>query len=164
MRLYLLRHGIAEDGYPGLADFDRALTREGRVELARIARGLHRLKIAPDAILSSPLVRARQTAEIVAPALGREVGIVDRLASGADWEDFLNLLAQWNTASSLMLVGHEPDFSRAAALLVGAPEGSIVLKKAGLIRIDLQEAPWAGRGHLRWVLTPRHLVLFGDAR
>lgn len=163
MQLLLLRHGIAEDGHARLSDFDRALTARGRAELAHIARGLQRLKITPDAILSSPLVRAWQTAELVAPALGREAEIVDGLASGADWEDFQQLIEQWSASGSLMLVGHEPDLSMVAAVLVGAPEGSLVLKKAGLIRVDIDGPVQPGRGRLRWLLTPRQLVLLGGA-
>lgn len=163
MQLLLLRHGIAEDGHARLSDFDRALTAKGRAELAHIARGLQRLKIAPDAILSSPLVRARQTAEIVAPVLGREVEIVERLASGADWEDFLPILEQRSASGAHMLVGHEPDLSTLAAVLVGAPAGALVLKKAGLIRVDVDGPAQAGRGRLRWLLTPRQLALLGGA-
>jgi phosphohistidine phosphatase len=164
MRLFLLRHGIAEPARPGLADFDRVLTPEGRAELARIARGLRRLKIAPDAILSSPLARAHQTAEIVALALDREVETVEELASGAVLEDFLEILNRWSASGSLLLVGHEPDFSTAGALLVGAPEGALVLKKAGLMRVDIDGAAQAGAGRLRWLLTPSHLALFGDIK
>jgi phosphohistidine phosphatase len=163
MRLFLLRHGLAEEGHAGLADFDRALTAGGRAALVPIARGLHRLKVAPDALLSSPLVRARQTAEIVAPILGRQVAIADQLASGAGLEQIVEVIEQSNAPGSLMLVGHEPDFSTAAALLVGAPAGSLQLKKAGLIRIDLFGSPRPGSGRLRWLLTPRHLSLIGDA-
>lgn len=164
MELLLFRHGIAEDAHAGLTDYDRALTPKGRDELARIARGMRRLKLAPDAVLSSPLVRARQTAELVAPVLGREVEIVEALASGADWEDFAQVIEQRSSNASLMLVGHEPDLSMVAALLIGAPETILTLKKAGLIRISLAGPVRLGGGDLRWLLTPHHLALLGDAR
>ena len=160
MRLFLLRHGIAEDGSPGRCDFDRALTEEGRAELAPIARGMRRLKVAPDPILTSPLVRARQTAEIVAHVLGSAVEIVDELSSGADFDVFRRLLQRYDVPA-LMLVGHEPDFSGAAAAFVGAELGALVLKKAGLIRIDVQGRPEPGAGRLRWLLTPKQLALIG---
>lgn len=163
MQLFLLRHGQAEDRRAGGTDFDRALTAEGRAELARIARGLRRLEVVPDVILSSPLVRARQTAAIVAPVLGCEVEIVDGLASGAGFDDILRVIEARSTAGFLMLTGHEPDLSTAAALLAGAPAGSLVLKKAGLIRVDLYGPPRAGAGRLRWLLAPRQLALIGDA-
>ena len=163
MQLFLLRHGIAEDRRAGGTDFDRALTAEGRAQLARVARGLRRLKVAPAAILSSPLVRARQTAEIVAPVLGRDVEIVDQLAAGVRFEEMLHVIEDRDDAGSLMLVGHEPDLSTAAALLVGAPEDALVLKKVGLIRVDLHGPPAAGSGQLRWLLTPSQLALIGDA-
>ena len=163
MQLFLLRHGIAEDRRAGGTDFDRALTAEGRDDLDRIARGLHRLKVAPAAILSSPLVRARQTAEIVAPVLGRQVDIVDRLAAGVSFEEMLRVIEERSSAGSLMLVGHEPDLSTAAALLMGAPENALVLKKAGLIRVDLHGPPAVGGGQLRWLLAPSQLTLIGNA-
>ena len=163
MQLFLLRHGIAEDQRANGTDFDRALTTEGRDDLARIARGLHRMKVAPAAILSSPLVRARQTAKIVAPVLGRQVEIVDRLAAGVSFEEMLRVIEGRSSAGSLMLVGHEPDLSTAAALLVGAPENALVLKKAGLIRVDLHGPPAAGSGQLRWLLAPSQLALIGDS-
>ena len=163
MRLFLLRHGIAETTSKSLRDFDRALTAEGRAELEQIARGLHRLKVRPDPILTSPLVRARQTAEAVAPVLGGTLEIVEDLSAGAAFEDFQRLLRRYRGAQALMLVGHEPDFSQAAAALVGAAPGALVLKKAGLIRVDLDGAPELGRGRLRWLLTPRQLALIGRA-
>ncbi len=163
MQLFVWRHGIAQDGRAGGTDFARALTAEGRDDLDRIARGLHRLKVAPAAILSSPLVRARQTAEIVAPVLGRQVDIVDRLAAGVSFEEMLRMIEEWSSAGSLMLVGHEPDLSTAAALLMGAPENALVLKKAGLIRVDLHGPPAAGGGQLRWLLAPSQLTLIGNA-
>ena len=161
MRLFFLRHGIAEDRSSSGRDFDRALTAEGRAELEQVARGLRRLKVMPDPILSSPLVRARQTAEVVAPVLGGTLEIVEELSAGAAFHDFQRLVQRYMTAQSLMLVGHEPDFSQAAAALVGAESGALVLKKAGLIRIDLDGRPEIGRGRLRWLLTPGQLALIG---
>jgi phosphohistidine phosphatase len=161
MRLFLLRHGIAEPASGDMADFDRPLTAEGHVELEVIARGLLRLRMRPDRILSSPLVRARQTAEIVGPVLGVTVELADELSSGALFDDFQRLLRRHSSTTSLLLVGHEPDFSDTAATLIGAHDGSLTLKKAGLIRIDLDSRAEPGRGRLRWLLTPGQLTLIG---
>lgn len=164
MRLFFLRHGVAEPGHSGQRDFDRALTPEGRSELDDIARGMRRLKIAPHALLSSPLARARQTAEAVAPILGATVEIAEELQSGAAFEAFQQLVRRYRTAESLMFVGHEPDFSETAAALIGAPPEALVLKKAGLIRVDLDGRFERGEGRLRWLLTPHQLALIGHAR
>lgn len=163
MRLFFLRHGIAEPGHSSLSDFDRQLTDEGRAELEDVAQGLRRLKIRPDRLLSSPLVRARQTAEAVAPALGASVEIVDELRSGASFAAFQELARRYEKAGSLMLVGHEPDFSETAAVLIGADGDGLVLKKAGLIRVDLDGRFERGQGRLRWLLTPHQLALIGGA-
>ena len=162
MRLFLLRHGIAEPGHSRLRDFDRALTAEGRDELELIARALRRLKVAPQLILTSPLVRARETAAAVAPLLESEVEVAEELSSGATFEHFLGLVRRHAAADALMLVGHETDFSTAAARWIGADEGAIVLKKAGLIRIDLHGGFSEGSGRLRWLLTPHQLKLIGQ--
>src|SRR5918911_164568 len=95
MRLFFLRHGIAEPGHSGLSDFDRQLTNEGRAELEDVAHGLRQLKIRPDRLLSSPLVRARQTAEVVAPALAASVEIADELRSGAAFAAFQELVRRY---------------------------------------------------------------------
>jgi len=161
MRLFLLRHGIAEPGTSHLRDFDRALTPEGRAELDSIGRALRRLDVAPRLILTSPLVRARQTAELVAPVLGATVEIADELSSGATFDQFLSLVRRFTAEDALMLVGHEPDFSEAAAEWIGANGDALVLKKAGLIRIDLDGRHPGAHGRLRWLLTPRQLRLIG---
>jgi phosphohistidine phosphatase len=146
-----------------MRDFDRALTSEGRAQLDDIARALRRLKLAPHPLLSSPLVRARQTAEAVAPALGATVEIAEELQSGATLEAFLRLMRRYGGAEAIMFVGHEPDLSETAAALIGAGPNALTLKKAGLIRVDIDARLEPGRGRLRWLLTPHQLVLIGSA-
>lgn len=161
MRLFFLRHGSAQERASSLRDFDRALTAEGRAELELIARALVLLDVRPDRILSSPLVRARQTAELVAPALNVEVEIADELSGGADLPVFAALAGRYPAADSIMFVGHEPDLSEAAAELIGAGSAALVLKKAGLIRVDVDARLEGGRGRLRWLLTGSQLALIG---
>lgn len=162
MRLFFLRHGIAEDAVGGLSDADRALTAEGRTQLTQIARALHRLGATPEVILSSPLVRAVQTAEIVAPVLGASLEVVAELQAGSTFDDLQRLLRRY-IQPSIMLVGHEPDFSALAARLINADERGVVLKKAGLIRVEVDGRPQPGRGRLTGLLTPKMLLLMsGD--
>jgi phosphohistidine phosphatase len=158
MKLLFLRHGIAEDAAGDMSDFDRALTKEGRGELEQIARGLRRLGVKPDIILSSPLIRARQTAELVAPVLQAPVQIVDELQAGCTLDDMTKLLQRY-PRDTVMLVGHEPDFSTAAAQLMNADPRNVVLKKGGVIRVEVDGRAQAGRGRLSGLLTPKMLML-----
>lgn len=167
MQLYLLRHGIAgqhgDPHYPN--DDERPLTKKGRKKITDEVAGLQDLGVNPDLILSSPLTRAKETAEIVAEGLGRRdcLVIYDGLAAQTPTEDLLAAIESYLTVAQreqletlqVMLVGHEPNLSQAAAELSGGL-GEIWLRKGGLIRVDL-DALQSPRGTLRWLLEPEHL-------
>jgi phosphohistidine phosphatase len=154
MRLYFLRHGIAEDREIGETDFDRKLTPEGIEEMRRSAVGMKALGLKFDAVLSSPLVRARETAEIVGEALGLEVRLEEALASGAGMQDFARAVKGQPDKAHLLLVGHEPDFSETISALIGG--GLVRMKKGALACVDARRmAP--DEGELRWLLNPEHL-------
>jgi phosphohistidine phosphatase len=160
MKLYFLRHGIAADvGPAGTGDAGRPLTKEGIEKMQAEARGLARMGVRPEVLLSSPLVRARETAEIVARELGLEVQLVNALAAGADTRRLLDLLGQHRRAESVMVVGHEPDFSRMIGDLTGGSQ--VVLKKGGLGRVDLDVLERGG-GALAWLLPPKVLIEVGQ--
>ncbi len=161
MRLFFLRHGAAAPGSSRLNDFDRPLTEDGRMELEGVALGLRRLKLNRVPILSSPLVRARETTEIVAPVLNSSFEIMDELRSGASFEVFQKLINRYASNELIMFIGHEPDFSDAAGALLGTSGEALVLKKAGVLRIDISGRPEHGNGRLRWLATPNQLVLIG---
>jgi phosphohistidine phosphatase len=155
MKLLFLRHAIAEDAQPGMRDWDRALTDEGRAQMPIVANALTLLGTTPDLILSSPLVRARETAEMVASRFGCSIDMVNELQpDGGTLEDLQRVLHHYDV-QTVMLVGHEPDLSSHAARLVNADERGILLRKAGLIRIDIDGRLQAGRGRMVWLLTPR---------
>src|SRR5689334_8409983 len=118
MKLYLLRHGIAADHGPDGTDTSRPLTSEGMEKVRRAARGMERLGMKVDVLLASPLVRARQTAEIVAREFKLHVQSADELAPGCDADRLLELLRQCAT-ERVMVVGHEPDFSDIIGALTG---------------------------------------------
>ena len=152
MELYFLRHGIAVDvGPEGSGDAGRPLTAEGIKKMKEEARGLRRLDVRPDVLLSSPLVRASQTAEIVRHALGLDSRLVDALAPGCDVARLRDLLGEYRSAERIMVVGHEPDFSDLIGALTGGSR--IMLKKGGLARVDL-ETVREGAGMLVWLLPP----------
>jgi phosphohistidine phosphatase len=157
MRLYFLRHGQADrSAWTGM-DFDRPLTEEGKERMAQEADTIHQLDLSPDAILTSPLVRALQTAEIVAERLNAlDLLVIDeRLEPGFGPSDLAEILEELPQADELLLVGHEPDFSETISYLIGG--GTIVCKKGSLARVDLIDAgPLAGE--LVWLIPPKALI------
>ena len=158
MRLLFLRHGPAEPRETWTeADDRRPLTAEGRAAMARGAATFARLGVAPDAILSSPLTRARETARIVAEGLGIADRLRDdvRLAPGFGPTQLGAILDEYREARTLMIVGHEPDFSLTIGSLVGG--AAVVCKKGGLARVDVD--PQSGAAQLVWLLPPKVLTV-----
>ena len=152
LQLHLLRH--ADAGDPGAwrgDDDERPLSDKGYEQAERLALHLALLGFEPDAILSSPKVRARQTAEIVASAVGQEVRIDDRLGGGLSLQTVEAILRDVGEAARPVLVGHDPDFSELLSSLTGA---RLEMKKGALARIDLPDALRDGAGQLRWLLPP----------
>lgn len=148
MKLFFLRHGKADWPDWQKSDDDRPLTGAGRDEVRLVAQLLVRLKAAPDFILTSPLPRAAQTAEIAAQHLGAELREEKLLEPGFGAAELKRVLKEYS-AQSLMLVGHEPDFSETIASLTN---GRIKLAKAGVASVEL-ESP--DRGRLRWLFPPK---------
>jgi len=163
MKLYFLRHGKAEDRSADGTDFSRKLTTEGIEEMREVARGLAKLVGGVDRVLSSPLPRALETAKIAAAALQIEedkVEISKDLASGSFGPQGLGRLLKGHSPNDrVLLVGHEPDFSSIVGYLTGA---RVEMKKAGCAYIETYEIEREG-GVLRWLLTPRCLVLASGA-
>lgn len=172
IKLYLMRHGIAADiGEAGVInDEDRPLTPEGRARMKQAAEGLRQLNLKLNLILTSPLLRARQTAEVVAEVLElqHKVKIIESLAPGRGFingegghaEIFLELGAyQFDRA---LLVGHMPDMTELASfLLTGNRNLNIEFRKGGLCAIEVSSLPPRGPGLLRWSLRSKHLRLIG---
>lgn len=157
--LYVIRHGLAEergDRWPD--DNKRPLTDEGISRMRKAARGLARLGVTVDVVLSSPLVRARQTAEIVAAGLDPRPSLVniDSLAPDGSYAAIVADLEKHGRKTRIALVGHEPAVGELAARLIGSRH-PLEFKKGAVCRIDLDEIPPGGPGHLRWLLTPKIL-------
>jgi len=151
MELIFLRHGDAEDVGPDGSDFARGLTARGELESERVARFILASGLAPGQVVSSPLVRARQTAERVGAVFGGlEPQVDDRLKSGARVADIEGIVAD-NPTQRLLLVGHEPDFSQAISALIGG--GRIDMKKSGAACVTLSVVQ-AGAGRLQWLVRP----------
>ncbi len=158
MDLYFLRHGdaLGKDEWRG-DDSARALSEEGVQQIRREAKTLAGLSLGISLILSSPLVRALKTAEIVAAALGLEDSLLTdkRLSPGFDPPALRDILADHADVSAVMLVGHEPDFSETIGACIGG--GRVECKKGGLARLDITD-PARPRGSLLWLLPPRVLA------
>ena len=163
--IYLLRHAeaVSHKGARARHDPERPLSAEGRARMERAARGVGRLGLTFDAILTSPYVRARQTAEIVAAALESAEGprIEDDLASGARWDEVRRLLAALQEPASVLLVGHEPDLSRMAAEIIGAPRGSLDFGKGTLACVVVDRIPPREPGVLFFLLRSGQLEAIG---
>ena len=173
MNLLVIRHAIAEDkerfAATGRNDDLRPLTDEGRTKMRRAAEGL-RLVVGRIAHLaSSPLVRARETAEIVAPALGvARVEIVDALRPDRSYDELLEWLQAIAVPNDdddriVGIVGHEPHLSGLVTwLMTGTDDSRIELKKGAACLLRLDHAPEQGQAMLRWSLTPSQLRGLGD--
>src|SRR5262245_59547423 len=159
MEIYVLRHGIAvERGSPGYKkDSDRPLTKEGEEKVRQIAQALLAMDLRFDLILSSPYIRAEQTAHIVAEELDEEVTFMDSLVPGGDVQE---LIAEINEEKPqrVLLVGHEPDLSRLVSVLfAGDSDAAIELKKGGLCKLTTGKLSFGRSATLNWLLTPKQL-------
>jgi phosphohistidine phosphatase len=155
VRLHLLRHAHAGDAFEWVGDDDlRPLTSKGRKQAERLGRFMCEHDIRPDVIVSSPLVRAVQTAEIVAAELGMTVRRDPRLASGFSQRELWALLDELGAREPL-LVGHEPDLSSLLSYLIDA---ALPMKKGARATVDLETRLGDGEGVLRWLLPPELLV------
>ena len=149
MKLCFLRHGEADWPNWDKPDDERPLTERGRKEMKRVAKFLERLKFTADAILTSPLPRASQTAEIVAKGLGIELKTEPALAHGFSVERLRHLVAKAD-ADCVMVVGHEPNFSEVIKELTG---GEIKLSKAGVALLEVNRGCTSGK--LLWLFPPK---------
>lgn len=157
VRVHLLRHAHAGDPFEWIGDDDlRPLTRKGRRQSEQLGAFLDAHGVRPDVILSSPRVRAQQTAEIVAAALGMTIRLDGRLAEGFGQRQLWELLDE-TAAREPMLVGHDPDFSTLLGYLVDC--AGISLRKGALATVDLHTKLGDGEADLRWLIPPDLLAV-----
>ncbi len=162
-QVYLIRHGIAAERGTYLKDEQRPLTDKGIHKTEKIAQRLASLGLQFDMVLTSPLVRAIQTAEILCQAnLATDYRVFPPLNPDGDLQEWLSWLSHWQTFTSqtVALVGHEPTLSRWAQQLVhGSVDNRWVLKKAGIIGLAVPKAKHAvGQSELFWLVPPRLLL------
>ena len=152
MLLHLLRHADAGDpeAWQG-PDSIRPLSAKGRRQSKRLGDHLATIGFTADVIVTSPKVRAEQTADIVGERLGVAVTVDDRLAGAFDVDSLDELLTHAGDPERIVLVGHDPDFSETLATLCGP---QLEMKKGAFARIEIERPLRAGRGTLRWLLPP----------
>jgi phosphohistidine phosphatase len=162
MKLLLLRHAAAmARDTAGVFDDERPLTPAGRAAFRVAARGLARIVRRPDVLLTSPLVRARATAEIAARAFRRIVPTVEPALADESVTGLVIALKMYPLGATIALVGHEPGLSALLARVLGASEGErLAFQKGGAALVDLPDGP-AGLGRLIWFLSPRILRVVG---
>ena len=157
MQIYILRHGIAEDGRAGMTDADRALTAEGKVKLREVLQRGKQAGVDPQVILTSPYRRARETAEIAVAICNSKAQVLETQALVPNsspelvWEE----IRIHHGDGGILLAGHEPLLGDVYSYLLGAPGVRIEVKKGSLGRIDVERMSGAPRGVLRWLLTPK---------
>jgi phosphohistidine phosphatase len=160
--LYVMRHGlaVARGSVRFSDDAQRALLPEGKEKMREIAEGLKRMGFEVDWIVTSPLVRAVETAAIIAESLASNapVDVCEAMRPGGSLEDVITFLARRPSRTRVLVVGHEPDLSELAARLIGAGRNAnLAFKKGGCCMINFDEFPPRSPGQLVWWLTPRLL-------
>jgi phosphohistidine phosphatase len=155
--LYLFRHGIAEDAKAGRPDASRALTDEGRKKAAAVVDAARRSGVEPSLIVSSPYVRAFETAKIAAEGFKYKGDIVrtETLVPHGSPEKVWAELRDYREESAILLAGHEPLLSRLSAFLLASPALRVEMKKAAMVRIDVETFGAVPHGSLRWMITSK---------
>jgi phosphohistidine phosphatase len=166
MKLLVVRHGAAEDkdefGRTGKSDDLRPLTTPGKREMREIARGIREVVPAIDALLTSPLVRAMQTAEIVGDEYDREPTTVEWLRPEAPYEDVARWARSRREKGTIVIVGHEPHLSGLVSWLLAGSERSVIeLKKGAACLLDVEDSAGSGSAMLLWSMAPKHLRAIG---
>ncbi len=158
MVVYLLRHGIAEDAGIGKSDYGRTLTEDGRRKLRQVLTAAAEAHVMPSVVLSSPLVRTLQTAEIAAEVLHFKGDPLQTpvLKPGTTPDQVWEEIRLFRSEPSLLLVGHNPLMSELAGYLLGSPNMQIDFKKGALMKIQLDSFPSScPSGSLHWYLTAK---------
>jgi phosphohistidine phosphatase len=157
MQIYILRHGIAEDGRAGQPDSERGLTSEGKKKLRNVLRVAREAGVAPSLILTSPYRRAVQTAQLAAEILDYTGNLLRTQALEPDsrpqmvWEE----VRIHKDQEQILLAGHEPLFSALTAYLLGCPNLQIDFKKGALACVETDRFSAEPRSVLKWILTPK---------
>ena len=162
MELYFLRHGIAgeQKRASSTEDAERTLTPEGIEQIKKVAKCMKEMKLSLKAVISSPFVRARQTAEIAAKTVGfsGEIILSEALIPDAGFDGFFELLKKQGSKGNLLFVGHIPSLANFVSTLISRGGASVDFKKGGLCRVDTLDADLSIPSELKWLVTPELLT------
>lgn len=169
MKLYLMRHAIAVPrGAPGFSkDSERPLTLDGREKLYAVSQGLKKLELNWDLILSSPYLRAKQTAQVVAEVFGMPNLVKETfvLTPRHSTKELVAAIQEMPPAKSLLLVGHEPSLStHLSHLLAGHERCRFDFKKAGIAALEFEGFPKIGEATFLWMMAPFQMIRLGKKR
>jgi phosphohistidine phosphatase len=164
MKLLIIRHGIAEEADTSGDDSRRSLTKAGKRKMKEVTAGLQEMVETLDVIGASPLVRAQQTAEIVAKAYGGiSVDTVEALSPGSDPAGLVHWLGENAAAEVVAIVGHEPHLGMLVTwLMTGTRESQVAMSKGGAALVEFTLRATAGGGTLEWLLTGSQLRRIGQ--
>lgn len=157
MDVFVLRHAIAEDAGPGQADSERRLTNLGRDRLRLVVRRAIAAGMDPGVVLTSPYVRARQTAEILLEELDRprELVTTANLTPYAAVADLWQELREYSSLSPVIVVGHNPQLSEFVSVLIGSTRYAVEMKKAAIACVKDAGSGGQPAGRLSWMLTAK---------
>jgi phosphohistidine phosphatase len=162
MNLYLMRHAIAIEPDENTEDSQRPLTEKGRKKLNKIARNLEKLELGFDLILTSPYLRTRQTADVVADTLNIKKSCIvesENLTPPGFADKLVEEINAREAVENLLIVGHEPFLSQLIGVLVaGDASLSLDMKKAGLCKLSIEQLSYGRCATLEWLLTPAQLI------
>jgi phosphohistidine phosphatase len=167
MNLYIVRHAIAEEAGTQEDDSLRPLTDKGRRKFRKIAKGLKELEIQLDLVLTSPYLRAAQTASVLGKSFDLDKGKVIQtehlIPTGYPDKLIDEIKVKYGEVENLALVGHEPYLSGLVSMLVaGEPDVSLNLKKGGVCCLSIDQLEYGRCAHLNWLLSPAQLVEIGN--
>lgn len=162
LELYIIRHGLAGISIQDkMADDERPLEKKGKRIMKDVAKGLKKLKISFDIVLSSPLLRAKETAEIVNDYCGntKKIKETELLSPGASFNDLIEFLNNLKDSKTVAIVGHEPFLSCFASYCLSKNNNSFInLKKGAVIKLEINEVIKPGECNLLWLMEPKHLI------
>lgn len=162
LELYIIRHGLAGSRLEDEArDKERPLTKKGKEKMKDIAKGLKKLKISLNTIFSSPLLRAKETADIVNIYCGdkKEVMITEHLSPDASFTALIKVLNKFKDQEKIAIVGHEPFLSSFASYCLTKNKNSLLnLKKGGVLKLEIDEMIKPGECKLSWLMEPKQIA------
>lgn len=162
LELYMIRHGYAGVSLEDEAmDEERPLKKKGKEQIKEVSKGLKALKTRFDVVLSSPLLRAKESAEILNAVCGKsqEVEITDLLRPGSSYNNLIKFLNAFKDFKKVAIVGHEPFLSGFASYCLSKNKSPFMsLKKGGVLMLEIDEVIKPGQCLLSWLMEPNHLI------